>query len=67
MSDARAPQCRGCGAPLTRTFVDLGVSRWPTAFVAEGTPEPDPAYPLHARVCDRCFLVQAERGGVRRR
>jgi hypothetical protein len=55
-----APTCQGCGAPLTRTFVDLGRMPLANAYVAEGTPEPDPSYPLHARVCDRCLLVQVE-------
>jgi SAM-dependent methyltransferase len=57
---AHAPKCLGCGAPLARTLVDLGAMPLANAFVAEGTPEPDPAYPLHARVCDACLLVQVE-------
>lgn len=60
MNSAHAPNCLGCGAPLTRTLVDLGAMPLANAFVAEGTPEPDPAYPLHARVCDACLLVQVE-------
>ena len=60
MNSAHAPKCLGCGAPLTRTLVDLGAMPLANAFVAEGTPEPDPAYPLHARVCDACLLVQVE-------
>jgi hypothetical protein len=60
MNDAPAPKCLGCGAPLTRTLVDLGAMPLANAFVAEGTPEPDPAYPLQARVCDICLLAQVE-------
>jgi hypothetical protein len=30
------------------------------AFVAPDAGEPDPTYPLHARVCERCLLVQVE-------
>lgn len=60
MNTTSAPKCLGCGAPLTRTLVDLGAMPLANAFVAAGTPEPDPSYPLHARVCDACLLVQVE-------
>jgi len=54
--------CQSCQSPLTRTFVDLGLSALANAFVSLplGTGAPDKAYPLHARVCDHCFLVQVE-------
>jgi len=52
--------CLACGAPLTRTFVDLGSTPLANAFVPAERSEPDPLYPLHARVCDRCLLVQVE-------
>ena len=54
------PACLGCGAPLTRTLVDLGCTPLANSFVSPDRPEPDPVYPLHARVCDRCLLVQVE-------
>jgi SAM-dependent methyltransferase len=54
------PLCLGCAAPLTRTFVDLGVMPLANSFVAAGCSDPEPAYPLHVRVCDRCLLVQVE-------
>lgn len=55
------PACLGCGAPLTRTWVDLGVSPLSNAFVApERAHIADTSYPLHARVCDRCLLVQVD-------
>jgi SAM-dependent methyltransferase len=54
------PACQACGAPLTRTFVDLGLSPLANSFVPSDVREPDPAYPLHARVCDRCLLVQVD-------
>src|SRR5688500_17953004 len=54
------PKCLGCGAVLTHSLVDLGGMPLANAFVAEGAAEPDPAYPLHAQVCDRCLLVQVE-------
>jgi hypothetical protein len=52
--------CLGCGAPLKRTLVDLGRTPLANSFVPPDCPEPDPVYPLHARVCDRCLLVQVE-------
>ena len=58
--DASRPACLGCGAPLTRTFVDLGRTPLANSFVPPDRREPDPVYPLHARVCDRCLLVQVE-------
>jgi SAM-dependent methyltransferase len=55
------PICQGCGAALTRSLVDLGRQPLANALVARGAPEPDPAYPLHARICDTCLLVQVDR------
>jgi len=56
------PACRFCRAPLTHSFVDLGLQPLSNAYLTEaqfqaGT---ERTYPLHARVCDRCFLVQAD-------
>jgi SAM-dependent methyltransferase len=51
--------CRSCGAALTRTFLDLGVSPLANRLIRPGpTDAVEPAYPLHAHVCDDCFLVQ---------
>ncbi len=55
-----APRCLGCGAALTLTFVDLGRTPLANSYVEPGSPEPDPSYPLHARVCEGCLLVQVE-------
>jgi SAM-dependent methyltransferase len=57
---ALRPICLGCGAPLTRTLVDLGRTALANSFVPPDCREPDPAYPLHARVCDACLLVQVD-------
>lgn len=59
---ADAPTCRFCRAPLTRTFLDLGLqplanSNLTAEAVAAGT---ERTYPLHARVCAECFLVQVD-------
>jgi SAM-dependent methyltransferase len=56
-----APACRLCVAPLTRTFLDLGDMPLANAFLRpEQLVQPEPRYPLHARVCDRCLLVQVD-------
>jgi SAM-dependent methyltransferase len=56
-----APACLSCGAPLRRTFVDLGMSPLANNYIrAERADIPDPLYPLHARVCDACLLVQVD-------
>lgn len=58
---ASVKPCRFCGAPLHRTFVDLGMSP-----LCETYPAPadlnrgEIYYPLHTYVCEECFLVQLE-------
>jgi 2-polyprenyl-3-methyl-5-hydroxy-6-metoxy-1,4-benzoquinol methylase len=53
------PACRLCGAELTRTFVDLGMSPLCESYVpAERLDEPEVFYPLHVRLCTSCLLVQ---------
>lgn len=55
---ASAP-CRFCRAPLTHSLLDLGVSPLCEAYVpADRLEAMEPFYPLHAYVCDRCWLVQ---------
>ena len=52
-------QCRLCGAELTRTFVDLGMSPLCESYVpADRLDEAEVFYPLHVRLCDSCLLVQ---------
>ena len=54
-------ECRFCGATLEHTFVDLGMSPLSNAYLRfEQLNQMEPFYPLHARVCDQCFLVQLE-------
>ena len=44
--------CRLCGAELTRTFVDLGMSPLCESYVpAEQLDEAESFYPLHVRLC----------------
>ncbi len=52
-------ECRFCGNPLKNTFVDLGVSPLANSYLkAEQLHQMEPFYPLHAYVCDNCYLVQ---------
>jgi SAM-dependent methyltransferase len=58
---ARLPSCRFCSAPLRDTFVDLGMSPLCESYVPrERLGAMEPFYPLHARVCGQCLLVQLE-------
>jgi SAM-dependent methyltransferase len=51
--------CRLCGAGLTRTFVDLGMSPLCESYVcADKLDDPEVFYPLHVRICESCLLVQ---------
>lgn len=53
--------CRFCRSPLKTSFADLGLSPISNAFVsAENLDKPEYFYPLHARVCSECFLVQVD-------
>lgn len=53
--------CRACGAPLTRTFVDLGMSPLANSYIPmDRADEAEKFYPLHAKICEVCFLVQLE-------
>ncbi|MDO8706960.1 MAG: class I SAM-dependent methyltransferase [Sulfuricaulis sp.] len=53
--------CRFCSAPLSRTFVDLGMSPLcQTHIETHQLNHMEPFYPLHAYVCEKCFLVQLE-------
>ena len=52
-------ECRLCGTPLTRTFVDLGMSPLCESYVpATKLDDAEVFYPLHVRLCDACLLVQ---------
>jgi SAM-dependent methyltransferase len=60
-SRVELPVCRFCSAPLRRTFVDLGMSPLCESYVpADQLSLMEPFYPLHARVCEQCLLVQLE-------
>ena len=53
------PACRFCRSPLTQSFVDLGMSPLCESYrTADQLDQMEPFFPLHARVCSECFLVQ---------
>ncbi len=52
-------RCRFCARKLDETFVDLGLSPLANSYVPpERADAVEPVYPLHARVCRACGLVQ---------
>jgi Putative zinc binding domain len=52
-------RCRHCGTPLKHTLIDLGMSPLCQSFITrEQLDAPEIYYPLHARVCHACWLVQ---------
>jgi len=56
-----AATCRACDALLRHTFVDLGMSPLCETFLtADQINAMEPFYPLHVRVCEKCFLVQLQ-------
>ena len=59
---ANVATCLCCGAPITRTVVDLRVQPLANSY---GKPDADPRaerkYPLHVRLCETCLLVQVDR------
>lgn len=58
-SKAYAGRCRLCGGRLEKTFVNLGMSPLCESFLTSAQLDASEAlYPLHALVCDSCFLVQ---------
>ena len=55
------PTCLNCGTALRHTFADLGMSPLANSFLTpEQGQQQEIFYPLHARVCHECFLVQVE-------
>lgn len=54
-------KCRFCGDLLTQSFCDLGMSPLSNANIQpEKASQMEPFYPLHAFVCNTCWLVQLE-------
>ncbi len=56
-----APRCLFCREPLRQTVVDLGMSPLCESYLShEQLNQMEPFYPLHVRVCGKCFLAQVE-------
>jgi len=54
-------KCRFCHQELTHTFVDLGETPLANSYLEnQQAIATEKSYPLHARVCSNCFLVQVE-------
>ena len=49
--------CRNCNATLSLTFADLGRQPPSNALLIDPD-QPETIYPLHAYVCEQCWLVQ---------
>lgn len=58
------PACRFCAAPLEHTLIDLGSMPLANSYLDlnadAGAAARERSYPLHARVCGSCFLVQVD-------
>ena len=56
------PACRFCGAPLATSFADLGETPLANSYLRDEADEiaAERSYPLHAKVCGSCFLVQLD-------
>src|ERR1700722_4590341 len=53
--------CRFCKTPLHFSVVDLGMSPLANAYIRpERFRGAETFFPLHALVCDQCYLVQVE-------
>ncbi|MFC5069274.1 methyltransferase domain-containing protein [Flaviflagellibacter deserti] len=51
--------CKSCGSELRDVFLDLGEQPLANAFLVHAD-EDERRYPLTVRVCEECFLVQAD-------
>ena len=49
--------CRNCASPLSMTFADLG-RQPPSNALLTDPDQSETIYPLHAYVCEKCWLVQ---------
>ena len=51
--------CRSCASELRLSFCDLGATPFSNSFLsADDLDKSETFYPLHARVCESCWLVQ---------
>ena len=60
-SNVSGGNCRHCASPLERTFCNLGVSPLANSYLTRSQLEQgEMFFPLHAYVCETCFLVQLQ-------
>lgn len=60
-NDTGYSRCRLCRAPLSHSFVDLGVTPLCQTHISPAQLNiMEPFYPLHAMVCSQCLLVQLD-------
>ncbi|MGA7856916.1 MAG: class I SAM-dependent methyltransferase [Terracidiphilus sp.] len=60
-NETTAKACRFCGAGLSRTFVDLGMSPLCESYPSSAElSRGEVYYPLHVYICEKCWLVQLE-------
>jgi C-methyltransferase-like protein/putative zinc binding protein/methyltransferase family protein len=56
---AKSVTCRFCSTPLSRSFIDLGMSPLCETYLKPDELDcMEPFYPLHVFVCENCLLVQ---------
>lgn len=54
-------KCRFCSTSLKHSFCDLGLTPLSNTYLSElDLKKKEPFYPLHAYVCELCYLVQLE-------
>ena len=54
------PLCRSCSSPLEHTVIDFGFQPLSNGYLTEADVPGERTYPLHARFCGHCFLVQVD-------
>lgn len=61
MTVTSLPKCRFCNEPLRLTLVDLGNTPLANSYLTQDQlAAAEPNFPLHARVCSACRLVQVD-------
>ncbi|HET9715213.1 MAG TPA: class I SAM-dependent methyltransferase [Pseudolabrys sp.] len=59
-SDNAIPHCRFCGAALEHVFADLGATPLANRNLQPNEQDSERVYPLIARICSSCLLVQVD-------
>lgn len=56
----KSPDCRLCGSSLEISVIDLGNQPLANSYLEPDERETEHRYPLHARLCEVCGLVQVD-------